>query len=464
MAAFAAALLLLPQLAAAAFPFPPNLATSVLLNDPDPTGARCLDGTPPRIWVHKSASANPESRKKWAWHFQGGGWCESEESCTQRAFAPSQCMLGSSREECFNANGCNVMHFKPVMDFFDLPAVNGARWGGGLLNNSAGTNPLTHDWNKVLMMYCDGGSYSGNNATPSMVFDSNTNTTRPMFYRGARNLHFALETLQKDWGMAEATDILISGDSAGGLASYWHADRFGDAFPKAFVATVPDSGFFIGDDTKPEWPTSLQWIASAMNSTTGLDASCVAAAAKAGKQTPGQACTLPEDVAPHVQVPLFVMNSKYDPAMISISSKVSSPDAINGLAERFVAKVESAVLAPSAVNKNPEKNGAFITGCHEHCGQWAQGQQAGENSDFNVTIDGMTAPFAVQAWYNHNKQQQQQVGSGSGEQASEEQESEEAASSSPFSQQPFVHMATAKYPCLNCCKGGDGSSNNNNSQ
>ena len=42
------------------------------------------------------------------------------------------------------------MHYKPVMDFFDLPAVNGARWGGGLLNNSAGTNPLSHDWNKVL--------------------------------------------------------------------------------------------------------------------------------------------------------------------------------------------------------------------------------------------------------------------------------------------------------------------------
>jgi hypothetical protein len=39
-----------------------------------------------------------------------------------------------------------------------------------------------------------GGSYSGNNATPTMVFDSwVTNTTRPMYYRGARNLNFALQ-------------------------------------------------------------------------------------------------------------------------------------------------------------------------------------------------------------------------------------------------------------------------------
>eukprot|EP01051_Picozoa_sp_SAG22_P007418 SAG22_NODE_522_length_9503_cov_4.233624_7_plen_271_part_00 len=238
----------------------PNLFTSVLLHDPDPAGARCLDGTPPRIWVHKSTSANPANRTKWAWHFQGGGWCESEESCTTRAFGETTCMLGSSREECFNHNGCNVAPFAPVMDVLDLPAVNGARWGGGLLNNSAATNPLTHDWNKVLMMYCDGGSYSGNNATAVPV--AWNGTQREIHYRGFRNLNFALQTLKgsAEFGMGAATEVLISGDSAGGLASYWHADRFQEALPKAFVATVPDSGFFIGDETKPAWPAALQWI------------------------------------------------------------------------------------------------------------------------------------------------------------------------------------------------------------
>jgi hypothetical protein len=434
--------LLLPLLAAAPLGTMPNLFTSVLLDDPDPNGARCLDGTPPRIWVHKSTSSNPANRTKWAWHFQGGGWCESESTCTARAFAPSSCMLGSSREECFDDNSCNVQKFQPVMDVLDLPAVNGARWGGGLLNNSVATNPLTHDWNKVLMMYCDGGSYSGNNATPTMVYDSwNTNTTRPMYYRGARNLNFALETLRKTFAMDSATDVLISGDSAGGLASYWHADRFAAAFPKAFVATVPDSGFFIGDATKPGWPLALEWIASAMNNTLGLDTSCVAAAAKAGRSA-GEACTLPEDVAPHVQVPLFVMNSKYDPAMISISSTVKTDAAINALAGRFVAKVQAVVLTENDPFEGL-KNGAFVTGCHEHCGQWAQGQVAGGNSDFNATIEGMTAPFAVQRWFAHNKLAH---AAGGGEQAV----------GVGLGAHPFVWMATAKYPCSNCCDGGDG--------
>ena len=70
------AILAVPLLSAAsafAQARPPNLFTSVLLHDPDPAGARCLDGTPPRIWVHKSQSPDPEARNKWAWHFQGGG-------------------------------------------------------------------------------------------------------------------------------------------------------------------------------------------------------------------------------------------------------------------------------------------------------------------------------------------------------------------------------------------------------
>ena len=410
----------------------PNMMTSMLLHDPDPHGARCLDGTPPRIWVHNSTSTNPANRSKWAWHFQGGGWCESQESCTNRAFDPKSCMLGSSREECFNANGCNVRPFAPVMDFLDLPAVNGARWGGGLLNNSEGTNPLAHDWNHVLMMYCDGGSYSGNNASATLV--PTENGTRPIYYRGARNLDFALQTLSRTHSMGAATDILISGDSAGGLASYWHGDRFQETFPKAFVATVPDSGFFIADPTYPAWPASLRWIATAMNSTSGLDKSCVAAAAKSGK-TAAEACTAPEDVAPHIQVPLFAMNSKYDPAMLGISAgHPKTPALINALAGRFEQKVRTAVLGRA-------NNGAWITGCHQHCGQWTQGQRAGSNSDFNTTIGGTTAPFAVRDWYLENR-------NAFFERAG-------AAAAGPPAH-AHAHFTSAVYPCTNCCAGGNG--------
>jgi hypothetical protein len=67
--------------------------------------------------------------------------------------------------------------------------------------------------------------------------------------------------------------------------------------------------YAAGRQAGTDWSTHTRCASS----TEGLDASCVAAAAKAagGGKSPGEACTLPEDVAPHIQVPLFVMNSKY---------------------------------------------------------------------------------------------------------------------------------------------------------
>ena len=381
---------LLPLFAARAVE---SIATAVYLTDPDPLGARCLDGTAPRVWIERSTSGS----RKWVWHFQGGGWCESEESCAGRAFDPKSCMLGSSSAACYNNNSEAWTPLAPKLPFEVIAACNGARWCGGTMNSSSATNPLAHDWNKVLMNYCDGGSYSGNNATPTMVaYPNAASPPRPMYYRGYRNLNFALETLVKDWHLGDATEVLISGDSAGGLASYWHADRFQDFLgPDVFVAAAPDSGFFIGDETKPAWPAALQWIASAMNATAGLDASCVAAAVAAGK-SPGAACTLPEDVAPHISVPLFVVNSKFDPAMISISSKSKTDAQINALATRWLALLDARVLNGTTTGKRTGQNGAFVSACNEHCGQWAQGQTAKMTmpnerpQDYNSTVDGIT--------------------------------------------------------------------------
>lgn len=132
----------------------PNLAESVLLTDAvTSTGARCLDGSPQRLWLQRSTSINPENRTKWAFHFMGGGWCLSEAACTTRAYDPKQCYRGSSNESCFNSNGDNTgAKFNQTMDYLDIPCINGARWGGGLINNDPVTNPLSWDWNKVIVL------------------------------------------------------------------------------------------------------------------------------------------------------------------------------------------------------------------------------------------------------------------------------------------------------------------------
>ncbi len=94
--------------------------------------------------------------------------------------------------------------------------------------NDPARNPLTHDWNKVLLPYCDGGSFAGNldGSVPSRLHETNSHHAAgpvDLFFRGFRNLNAVADALQADHGLGNATHVLISGDSAGGLATYWHA-------------------------------------------------------------------------------------------------------------------------------------------------------------------------------------------------------------------------------------------------
>ena len=139
----------------------PNLVHTVLLTDAVAShGAMCLDGSPQRYWLQKSTST--VNATKWVIDFMGGAWCEDVAECADRAYG-SDCYFGSSNASCFATAGSRVPGavFNDTMDLYDIPACDGARWCGGLMSNNAATNPTTHDWNKVLVHYCDGTSYSG---------------------------------------------------------------------------------------------------------------------------------------------------------------------------------------------------------------------------------------------------------------------------------------------------------------
>jgi hypothetical protein len=120
---------------------------------------------------------------------------------------------------------------------------------------------------------------------------------------------------------------------------------------------------------------SIKWYTQMINSS--LDRSCVAARGAAH-------CLNPEDVAPHIATPLFVVNSKFD-----LWSGTTALD-INAHGDFQMQVLHASVL------RNPQ-NGAFITSCHEHCGQWATGQ-TDPMPDFNVTISGLTAGVALDRW------------------------------------------------------------------
>ena len=100
------------------------------------------------------------------------------------------------------------------------------------------------------MRYCDGASLSGDKPTPT-----NVNGTILQF-RGRAILDAHIKSILNERGMKQATDVIVSGCSAGGLATYLHCDHWADAIASATsntakVACMPDSGFFLDEDRAP---------------------------------------------------------------------------------------------------------------------------------------------------------------------------------------------------------------------
>jgi len=119
----------------------------------------------------------------------------------------------------------------------------------------------------VFMKYCDGGSFSGNNATV------NSYNNHPLYFRGFKILQAMRDDLFNNRGLKVrirsfppfgfswnsyfvsdrlfelqqfATDAVISGCSAGGLATFLHLDWWkANLANNTHVAGMPDSGFFL---------------------------------------------------------------------------------------------------------------------------------------------------------------------------------------------------------------------------
>ena len=77
----------------------------------------------------------------------------------------------------------------------------------------------------MILWYCDGASFSGDVTEPITVHGTK------IYFRGKRILDFMLDSLKKDHGFDRATTVLLSGGSAGGLASFLHADYVKSQLP-----------------------------------------------------------------------------------------------------------------------------------------------------------------------------------------------------------------------------------------
>ncbi|KAK6925824.1 Pectinacetylesterase/NOTUM [Dillenia turbinata] len=347
------------------------LVGMTLVKNASAQGALCLDGSLAAYHFHPGFGSGA---RNWLLQFEGGGWCNDIESCLERA----KTRRGSS-------------HYMRKLEVFS-----------GILSNSKSLNPDFYNWNRVKLRYCDGASFAGNSK-----FDNGTSL---LYFRGQRIWQAIILDLLP-LGMDSAEKALLSGCSAGGLASFLHCNNFTKYLPpNTRVKCLGDAGFFFmrnpdisGNHTMRAFYNSLVSMQSVDN-LFGVSLLC-------DFLFPGDSqCFFPQYALGYIRTPFFVLNTAYDvyqfhngwvPPLSDpkghwnrckfnpAACNTTQINVLQGFRQDMLAALKSFLL-------HSAKGGVFINSCFAHCQSESQDTWYAEDSP---RVHNKSIAEAVGDWY-----------------------------------------------------------------
>jgi hypothetical protein len=341
---------------------------------PIPGPGRCLDGTLGAYYLRPPLNPVSTPMSTFVIYNEGGGWCASDANCYDRSLTS----LGSS-----------TTYPNTIAD---------SAWpyeGAALFNSTYFVNATI-----AYAKYCDGGSWASFNNTPTFY-----NNTR-LYYLGRPMLDALFADLMPR-GLATAQAVLYTGCSAGGLTTYTHIDYLASLLsPSTVLLGLADAmfAFHVPAYPGPGYITYLEGMFNHtffdMNATASVNQACLAHYG----ELHGNECFYGGQVAPFVQTPMFVLNSKYDTWQeksimgIRCNTKVSSTGQItlcppNMQNEEMFWKAYGDTMMGHAFAL-PPRHGVHFTNCPRHC-------QSGDNVSWGDPSTGTVATVgqAVDRWW-----------------------------------------------------------------
>lgn len=172
--------------------------------------AFCNDGTPATFYVRKATNST-----KWLIFFKGGGGCYDKESCDERY-----------------SNNNILMSSKHYPETLSVP--------GTVCDDDCTKNPAYCEYNQVFVKYCTSDWWSGNNTEGN-----------PYFFSGKNVVRGVIEDLIFSHGMDNATEVTLSGSSAGGVGVWSNSDFVGSLISSSILShevkysVLSDSAWFL---------------------------------------------------------------------------------------------------------------------------------------------------------------------------------------------------------------------------
>ena len=370
-------LLLLPQLAACSRNDDRNATRHFLTEEL----TKCLDGTP--AWFYHRAG----DPRRFVLSFPGGGWCDSLANCEAR----TKTSLGSSA------------HAKPVlpMDWasFDDPQLN----------------PLMHNWTFMHLAYCDGGISAGERRQSVRA----PNGTMLHFHG-----RFILEAFLAEahgYGLSAASDVVVTGGSAGALHILTHLDSMVPLINPTQRKSMRIVGF--ADSGFPLETTPFSLIFPFLISPSGHNGTALINPACRSSALPLARCLQPSASVHLLKSQVFIFNSRYDESDLINPAELTScpqcgmaaprPASCNPCITAFGSNLSQSIQRELFLRGSTSGSAAFIDSCSRHCGY-----QSGP-----LEIDGVSAYAAFAGWYRGGKRR--------------------------------LWVQNESYPCTTCC-GGQG--------
>eukprot|EP00929_Paragymnodinium_shiwhaense_P065018 TRINITY_DN32637_c0_g1_i1.p1 TRINITY_DN32637_c0_g1~~TRINITY_DN32637_c0_g1_i1.p1 ORF type:complete len:433 (+),score=79.19 TRINITY_DN32637_c0_g1_i1:96-1394(+) len=368
---------------------PPTCMQKVTVPDAAKDGAIYPDGTPANYELNFTGGSG------WIIHLSGGGW------------------------KWLKSNGSRAEEVGVLADAFGLPtaATRRASAAGssgaaacqgcygvcdGLMSNSAHLNPLFHGFNKVFIPW-EGTSFTGNRKS-----------TEPYPVRGAPILDAVLKHLQEAHGMKAASDVILTGGSAGGLATYLNCDRIAETVRQANASTryscLADAGLFLdhkGRDGKPTTSPLFKESFYAWNSAGATNQACVEHYSASNEEWK---CVFAQYVLPFIKSRIFIMQTLYDSWQLTNILKLNCSGYYKPLDDCSAMQMNDLYTYGATLRQLiqmtfiPQPSiGAFAPSCIDHC-QSVQNEHAAalwEWSD-QWSIGDSTPRKAFDAWYKNS--------------------------------------------------------------
>jgi hypothetical protein len=277
----------LPPAVRPSAPPPPGWGTFILIPRlPADDSPACIDGSPFGFHYRLSASGST----KWTFTLPGGGWCHDEQSCAEW----TSHSLGSSKSWGKEGTGQG----------------KGTAWG----ESPQGHRCEELDQNCVYLKYCDGGAFGGARpGTVDLAVAGQGNVS--LYFRGLHNFDAVVAWALQN-GLNRATEAVLTGISAGGVATLVHVDRLAARVPVGCkVRALAIDGFFIARPNRHGAPSpfsaDMARMMDMMHITGGLGGALPEACIKDHPAAPHK-CLLPAVLQQYIATPFFLMQTKFD--------------------------------------------------------------------------------------------------------------------------------------------------------